>query len=102
MKQPDSMAPRMRLAVADDVPTAAPTTTPNKHVQATRGGRGGVGVKRVVDTCHASHIKRYMIPATFMIRHCSMLPPARDMMATSLSSCMRFRHTKLSQCRGVT
>ena len=46
--------------MADDVPTAAPTTTPNRHVQATRGGRGGVGVKRVVVTRHASHINRFI------------------------------------------
>ena len=53
MKQPDSMAPRIRLAVADDVPTAAPTTTPNRHVLATRGGSEGLVPKELLP--HATH-----------------------------------------------
>ena len=38
MKQPALMAPRILLAVSDDVATAAPTMTPTKLVQATELG----------------------------------------------------------------
>ena len=38
IKQPALMAPRILLAVSDDVATAAPTMTPTKLVQATELG----------------------------------------------------------------